>query len=1143
MDLPCPSCETVNPAAARFCMACGSPLGAPVAERVQAQERRVVTILFVDLVGFTERSDRADPEDVRRTLVPFHARVKEDIERYGGTLDKFIGDAVMGVFGAPVSHEDDPARAVRAALRILDSIGDLAQADPNLAVRVAVHTGEAVVTFGQGPQVGEAVTGDVVNTASRMQSVAPRNAVVIGPATHRLTRGLFDFEELPAATVKGKAEPLLIWRVVGERIPSDGEESRPPLVGRRHELALLREVFAGVERDGASGFVTVVGEPGIGKSRLIHEFRQEVDGRAGWLVGTCVPYGEDVTFRPVADLIRTLAGIERADEAARARAKLRTLSDAVEPSSSEREWLLGRLEMLVGLGQAAGAAVTGPGGGVPARESAVACARVLAVAAEQRPVVVVLEDVHWAQPILREAIESLADELRDRAVMLLCSARPDPMEADGRRWGAGRPGAATIRLEALTDEDASALLSELQVQAGLPERTRREVVERAAGNPLYALEFARMLSESAETEGGAAGPMPVPETVQAVIAARLDGIPAELRSLTQDAAVVGPAFWPAALAALSGRAEPEVREAIAGLVRRGVVERRASSRLPHQAEFAFTHELIRDVSYRRLPRLARARKHLAAGSWLELAAGDRAPEQADALANHFAQAVDLATTAGALEEAERAREPAVRWLLTAADLASRLDQRGAFALFDRALALAPGGTHERTQALAGSGLMGRRSGALAGPEVLRRYEEALGIERDLGDPSGIGRALVRMGSQLGALGHASRAREALAEAVAVLDTRPPGPELARACAFRAEEEMFSGHPEDARPWAERALELARRFGLEDVTVMALHIRGDARCSGGDGGGLDDLREAARLAEASGQVHDIVISESYVGEWLAAFEGPAAALVHFEAAIALAERRGAIAQWHWARAHAIQALVQGGDWPRALRWSEELMAVGREGLDLTVFSVARTERSHLLLLMGRGDETDRPRELVELARPTEEIQAIAPALVAAAVLAEAAGDAREARSFLGQFEEVTREVAGEYRTTHLAEVVRACAAVGELDLADRLVQESRSVTPRDRLNVDASRAVVAEARGDAGAAEHRYAEAAEGWRTFGCPREEGEALLGRARCLLGLGPGDEALPALDAARELFLRLGASLLVARADAVRTSGHSGT
>src|SRR3954468_16700801 len=344
----CPTCGTANAPAAKFCSECGTALGA-AAGVAPVEERRVVSILFVDLVGFTERSDRADPEDVRRTLIPFHARVKEDLERFGGTLDKFIGDAVMGVFGAPLAHEDDPVRAVRCALRILDSIEELRRVDPALAVRVAVNTGEAVVSFGSGPQVGEAVAGDVVNTASRMQGLAPHGSVVIGESTLRAVRDAFDVELLPPAVVKGKAEPPPVWRVPGELSGAAADVRATSFVGREQELTLLRQRFDRAVAGPSFQVVTLVAEPGIGKSRLIAEFRSRI-GAVRWLSARSMPYGEQGVFEPFAEILRGLAGIDPSLGAADAEERLGNFVARVEPDMSERRWLESRLRPLLGLG-------------------------------------------------------------------------------------------------------------------------------------------------------------------------------------------------------------------------------------------------------------------------------------------------------------------------------------------------------------------------------------------------------------------------------------------------------------------------------------------------------------------------------------------------------------------------------------------------------------------------------------------------------------------------------------------------------------------------------------------------------------------------------------------------------------------------
>jgi class 3 adenylate cyclase/tetratricopeptide (TPR) repeat protein len=1051
------------------------------------EERRIVSILFVDLVGFTERSDRADPEDVRRTLIPFHGRVKEDLERFGGTLDKFIGDAVMGVFGAPVAHEDDPVRAVRCALRILDSIEELRRDDPALAVRVAVNTGEAVVTFGSGPQVGEAVAGYVVNTASRMQSLAPGGSVVIGETTLRAVRDAFDVEPLPPAVVKGKSEPLSVWRVLSERSGVGGDVRAAPFVGREQELALLRQLFDRAVTGSSFQIVTLVAEPGIGKSRLVEEFRSRIGG-VRWLSSRSLPYGEEGVFAPLAEIVRDVAEIDPSHGAAEAAERLADLVARAEPDASERRWLESRLRPLLGLGGGSDETIS-------ATETAQAWARVLS--SEPGPLVLELEDLHWADDVLVEAVEALASALARHPVLLLVTARPEFLDRHAgfaARRTNGRTNATTISLERLSPDDTARLVSELVASTVLPAPARAELVERAGGNPLYALEFARMLSEQARA--GDAEEIALPESVQAVIAARLDAIPAEQRSIVLDASVVGNAVWPGALAALSERQADDVRTELGALVHRGILAGAEPSTFAGEPEYVFTHALIREVAYARIPRAQRARRHLAAGRWIEHASGDRADERSEMLARHFATAVDLAVVAGEADVAESARSPAIRWLMTAAQRASRLDARGAFELADRAVMLTPAGSSDRAEALTLSALMGRRSNELDGEEVLRRYEEAYELFRELGDRLAAGSALTRIGSQAGALGDGPRSREMLAKAIEVLEREPPGEELARAYAFRAEEGMFAGRNDEAKAFADRALGLLA--GSEgEIAMIALHIRGDARAAEGDEGGLEDLEEALRIAHASGDAVGIATSENYLAEWAWAMRGPAAGLGHFSSSLEVAERRG-LAVALWAKVGLLGAFFDLGEWDRALEVAGEMLSVGRERLDGSLEATARIFRARILTLRGRDEDAGAAEELLEVVRPVEELQVLAPGLVVAADISAARGDLAGAAAFLEEFAEVTRGVAAQYREAHLAEVVRLCIRAGRNELAARLVEESRGVVLRDRLYVVSARASLMGEGGDNAGASEGFAEAAEGWRAFEDPYEEAQALFGLAR---------------------------------------------
>jgi class 3 adenylate cyclase len=1119
--IACSACATRNPPNARFCSECGSSLrartcracggelveganfcsscGTPVEPRADGaaaaassattiEERRIVTILFVDLIGFTERFDRADPEDVRRTLIPFHAGVQRDLEQFGGTLDKFIGDAVMGVFGAPVAHEDDPVRAVRAAMRILRTIQELRRTDPDIAVRIAVNTGEAVVSFGTGPQVGEAVAGDVVNTTSRMQSLAPRDAIVIGEGTLRAVRHRFRTEPLPASAVKGKSEPLEVWRVIGERTQSSVDLGPTAFVGRRRELDQLLAMFELARQASEVRSVSVIAEPGVGKTRLLEELRLRIGQSCRWLTGRCLPYGEAVTFAPVAETVRELAGIRPNDDAGEAQQKLVRLAVALETNATEGDWLVSRLRPILGIDHGDAQTTIRP------RETAEAWARLLSSAAGEG-MVVSLEDLHWADAALLEVVEGLADALPDRPILLLSTARPELLERHPRPTP-GRPNATTIALEALSEDETTQLLRSLVTEVVLPATAREAVLERAGGNPLYALEFARMLGEVA------AAPMSdelaTPTSVQAVIGARLDRIPTSLRTVVQDASVIGTSFWLGAIASMEKRSESHVNADVEDLIRRGIVEPHDVSAFDDQREYGITHALIREVAYGRLPRVERARRHCSVGAWMERVAGDRAEERAEMLARHFAVAAELADAAGAPDVADAARGPAVRWLLSAGDRAMRVDPAGAFSLFDRAANIAEDGSSDRARALLSSARAGRRSGRADPREVLRRYEASLTIRRGLDDVVGIGEALTSVGSQLGAIGETGRSRETLAEAVRVLEGAGPGPQLARAYAYRAEEEMFAGRVRESMAFADRALDLVGREE-DELVVMCLHIRGDARCSLGDEAGLKDLERALQVAERSGNAADVVTSESYLSDRLWAMEGPAAAIVHAREGTAIAKRRGVIDQGLWARAGEMNLRFEIGDWDQAMVVCDEILAVGEERLDGALLTVARTMKSRIAGLRGRLHEAVRPEALLELARRVEELHALCPALAVAAELAVAHDRGPEAAAYLEEFAIVTSGVADEYRESRLASVARCCVDAGVPEIARRMIEQSRGLVRRDELNVVSARATVAEANGETETARKLYAEAADGWRRFGTPFEEAQVLLGSARC--------------------------------------------
>lgn len=489
----CPSCSTENPEGFRFCGFCSAPLET-AAEG--AEERKVVTILFCDLVGFTAGADNADPEDVRATLRPYHAVLREAIEHYGGTVEKFVGDAVMAAFGAPTAHEDDPERAIRSGLRILQAIEELnADRDLALAVRIGINTGEAVVTLAARPAEGEGfVTGDVVNVASRLQGVAPVGGIIVGEGTYWATRYLFEYEELEPATLKGKAEPVPIWRPLApiSRFGTEVDlQPATPFVGRELERKLLEGLYARAVKESSVQLVTITGEPGIGKSRLVSElsdFVEEQPELVSWRQGRCLPYGEGIAFWALGEIVKAQAGILESDDPQTAARRLDVAVEAVIGDESDRAWVWARLAPLVGL-------VGGDENATAERnESFTAWTRFLEGLAASQPLVLVVEDLHWAGEAMLAFLEHLVEWASGVSILVVCTARPELFERNPG-WGATTRNATRIALDPLSDQETALLVSWLLQRSVLPAETQAILLERASGNPLYAEEFVRVLRD------------------------------------------------------------------------------------------------------------------------------------------------------------------------------------------------------------------------------------------------------------------------------------------------------------------------------------------------------------------------------------------------------------------------------------------------------------------------------------------------------------------------------------------------------------------------------------------------------------------------------------------------------------------------
>jgi class 3 adenylate cyclase len=662
--LLCPNCGEENSDRARFCQACGTPL---VPERAPVEERKVVSVLFVDLVGFTARSELLDPEDVRSILARYYERLRVEIERFGGTVEKFVGDAVMGVFGAPVAHGDDAERAVRAALAAKAALADMNAADPSLdlAARIAVNTGEAIVAVGARAALGEAmVAGDVVNTASRLQSAAPTNGVLVGEETYAATRGVIEYQPVDPVEAKGKRAPVAAWLALRAMAPAGERSFAPgPLVGRGAELAVLRGMWERVADERRLHLVTVFGPTGIGKSRLAFELGGRAAASGGRVLrGRSLPYGESGPYGAFAQQVKQLAGIFDNDPLTVAHDRLGELVRAHAPQDGGEE-TAAHLGMLLGLRTE---------GSVSDRETLFFSARVLleSLAAKQ-PTLVVFEDLHWADPSLLDLVEFLSGRIRDVPLMILTLTRPELL-SKRPTWAGGLPAYSALHLEPLAARDALELTARLLDQHGLavPQTQASSLAETAEGNPLFIEELAASFVEHVS-----AGPGAMPTTIREILSARIDALPAAERSVILDAAVAGKVFWRGVLARLQPDREQELGQVLGSLEQRDLIRREAVSRIQGEQQFVFKHVLIRDVAYQTLPRPERRHRHATVARFLEEATPDLG-DAAGALAHHWREA------------GESAR--AVRYLLSAGEQAGRgWAKQEAVDLYQQALDLVP----------------------------------------------------------------------------------------------------------------------------------------------------------------------------------------------------------------------------------------------------------------------------------------------------------------------------------------------------------------------------------------------------------------------------------------------------------------------
>ncbi|HET9286730.1 MAG TPA: AAA family ATPase, partial [Gaiella sp.] len=984
--IACSHCGRENPDDSRFCNTCGAVLAAGTRA---TEERKVVTAVFVDLVGSTARAEQLDPEDVRALLRRYHETLRRDLERYGGTVEKFIGDAVVAVYGAPAAHEDDPERAVRAALAVRDSIAELNERDDtlDLHVRIGVATGEALVTVDATPAAGESmVAGDVMNTAARIQAASPVDGILVGAATQRATERMIVYRPHDAVAAKGKAEPIEVWQAIEAlgRVGELGGDPSMPLVGREHERALLLGAFARVRVDRSPQLVTLVGVPGIGKSRLVAELGEAVaddEEIIAWRYGRCLPYGEGVTFWALGEVVKAQCGIHENDTAAVAGQKLgRAVTDLIP--EGERRWVETSLRPLLGL------APEDVGMQDRRAELFAGWRMFLEGLAARRPLVVVIDDLQWADDGLLDFVDGLVDLVEGVPLFVVCCARPELLE---RRpdWGGGKRNALTVSLGPLSVEETEHLVESLLGRDPADVDLRARVVERAAGNPLYAEELVRVRTSGGTTSG-------LPDSILGIVTARVDLLPPAEKELLRDAAVMGAVVWSDGLRVVSGReAEQEVADLLRSLGRKEFLRRERHSAVAGATQHAFVHTLVRDAVYAQLPRPDRVERHVRVARWIESLPEDRREDRSELLAHHYVEAIGLARSAG-LDAAEL--EPAAGAALRESGM--RAFAIGAYPAAARALrdaaALTPDGLDPRALRALGKALVFAEQGGADELQMAFERSVAAGAHAEAAVAGvDLAHSHWQHGDGQGTADWAARSLE-------LVEGASPSPEHAHVLAQAARFQMLAGDQEASIPTAERAIELAERFDAQSARASALITRATARASVGDYARvIEDLEEARVLTLK----HDPTeVSRAYInlssilldlGDLVGAMSAAREGLVHNERTGTAGGAGGFV------YGNLCETCFLSGAWDEAVEIADaELQrALKVGGLYYEPFFVFVISELGLVREGLTAEAADSARRQVELAYDRGDDQAVMPIVAAAAWTLARAGRADEASSLL------------------------------------------------------------------------------------------------------------------------------------------------
>ena len=831
----CPACRAELPDGARFCPACGTRLEA---DGPAATERKVVTTLFADLVGFTALGERHDPEDIDAALRGFYALARTIVERFGGTVEKFIGDAVVGLFGVPLAHEDDAERAVRAALELVARLHELPSiGEEKLQVRCAVNTGPALVRLHARPETGEGVlVGDAVNTCARLLAEAPAMGVVAGEMTQRLSARAIAYEELPSTVAKGKERPVQRWLARGaiaHRGTSAIRTDRTDMIGREVELALLSGLIDRAVASGSPQYALVCGEAGVGKSRLIRELFHLVDTRpdflCNWRQGGCPPYGIGLDYWPLREIVGAHAGIMPGDNPDQVNRRLRR---AVE-GAHDGEWLATRLRPLMGL----------PAPEAGHDESLTAWTMFFESIAQIRPAVVVIEDLHWASEPTLEFLRRFLSSASGVPLLLVATARPEFADHHSDVFHQA-PKVTRIDLRPLDGDDSLRLADALLSRRGCADLAGK-VADGCGGNPLFAEELSIFLSDRRESGSRKNGlDAKAPTSILTLIAARLDALPPGQKDLLADAAVLGQVFWPSAVASLRESDRESVSAALTHLEQRRFLRRHSDSTIEGEPELSFWHALVRDVAYEQLPRASRAVRHLRAARWLEDQSHMREPLAA-LVAHHYETGLEYALASGQSDLADANRPAARDAFVKAGDRALRLDVAAAEHYYALAMSATKG------DGSASPGLLLQRGEAL---RQIGRFLEAAELQRqaaldfeEAGDTLRHAYALSRLAFTCFS-SEPDRSRLLTERAVDMLDGAASS-EAISVLETWATLRLWRSDLAAVLEATERILSMNTQLG-QPAPPRALGLHGYTRFIRGESDGLGEMEKANAIAEGS-----------------------------------------------------------------------------------------------------------------------------------------------------------------------------------------------------------------------------------------------------------------------------------------------------